>query len=269
MSRLDWIGGGAPVPVLRPYAGGADDAAPRPNQLACFPLVPWSNRMAAGFSYGGQRYDIAPNRAGEPLPIHGEGWQHPWTVAFQSASQVLLMLERRAGAPFSYRAALEYALRGNALVVTLDVSNTGALALPFGLGLHPWMPRTPGTTLSAAARAVWMAGADKLPAHAQAIAPAWSFERERELPDGAIDNVFEGWDGKARIHWPDSGLHLEIAADAAYYIVYAPAGADFFCFEPVDHVINAHNMEGGPARHGLTVLAPGQRLRRTFTFTVT
>ncbi|RSZ56056.1 aldose 1-epimerase [Massilia atriviolacea] len=267
LSRLDWIGGAAPVPVLRPYAGG--EAAPRPNQLACFPLLPWSNRMAGGFSHGGQRYDIAPNREGDPFPIHGEGWQRPWTVAFQSASQALLMLERRDGVPFSYRASLEYALRGNTLVVTLEATNTGALALPFGLGLHPWMPRAPGTTLQAAAREVWMAGADKLPAHAQAIPEAWSFERARALPDGPIDNIFEGWDGKARIRWPENGLNLEIAADGAYYIVYAPAGGDFFCFEPVDHLINAHNMAGGPARHGLTVLAPGQRLRRTFSFAVT
>nr|WP_307731807.1 aldose 1-epimerase [Massilia antarctica] len=267
LSRLDWIGGAAPVPVLRPYAGG--DAAPRPNQLACFPLVPWSNRMAGGFSYGGERYDIAPNREGDPFPMHGEGWQRPWTVAFQSASQVLLMLERRDGVPFSYRASLDYALRGNALVVTLEVTNTGALALPFGLGLHPWMPRSPGTTLQAAARKVWMAGADKLPSHAQAIPETWSFEHERALPAGPIDNVFEGWDGKARIHLPERGLNLVIAADSGYYIVYAPAGGEFFCFEPVDHLINAHNMAGGPARHGLTILAPGQRLRRVFSFAVT
>jgi aldose 1-epimerase len=267
LSRLDWTGGGASVPILRPYAGGGD-GAPRPNQLACFPLVPWSNRMAGGFSHGGQRYDIAPNREGDPFPIHGEGWQRPWTVAFQSNSQALLMLERRDGLPFSYRASLDYALRGNALVVTLEVSNTGALALPFGLGLHPWLPRSAGTTLQAAARAVWMAGADKLPSHALAIPPAWSFGRARALPDDAIDNVFEGWDGKACIAWPENGVSLAIEADAGYYIVYAPVGADFFCFEPVDHLINAHNMAGGPARHGLTLLAPGQRLRRSFRFTV-
>nr|WP_308609393.1 aldose 1-epimerase [Massilia aquatica] len=269
LSRLDWTGGAEPVPVLRPYAGGEGDAAPRPNQLACFPLVPWSNRMAGGFSYGGERYPIAPNREGDPFPMHGEGWQRPWTVAFQSASQVLLMLERRDGAPFSYRAALDYALRANVLVVTLEVTNTGALALPFGLGLHPWMPRTAGTTLQAVARRVWMAGPDKLPSHAQAIAGAWSFERERALPEGAIDNIFEGWDGKARIAWPENGLTLAIEADSGYYIVYAPPGGDFFCFEPVDHLINAHNMAGGPASHGLTILAPGQRLRRTFRLTVT
>nr|WP_307732063.1 aldose 1-epimerase [Massilia sp. H27-R4] len=267
LSRLDWIGGAAPVPLLRPYAGG--DAAPCPNQLACFPLVPWSNRMAGGFAYGGERYAIAPNREGDPFPMHGEGWQRPWTVAFQSASQVLLMLERRDGVPFSYRASLDYALRGNTLVVTLEVTNTGTLALPFGLGLHPWMPRSPGTTLQAAARKVWMAGADKLPSHAQAIPETWSFERERALSAGPIDNVFEGWDGKARIHLPESGLNLVIAADSGYYIVYAPAGGEFFCFEPVDHLINAHNMAGGPARHGLTILAPGQRLRRVFSFAVT
>ena len=49
---------------------------------------------------------------------------------------------------------------------------------------------------------------------------------------------------------------------------YAPPGADFFCFEPVDHAINAHNLPGGAAANGLTVLVPGQTLQRQVTFSV-
>ena len=47
-----------------------------------------------------------------------------------------------------------------------------------------------------------------------------------------------------------------------------PPGKDFFCFEPVDHPINAHNLPGGAQANGLTVLAPGQDLRRTVRFAV-
>jgi aldose 1-epimerase len=53
-----------------------------------------------------------------------------------------------------------------------------------------------------------------------------------------------------------------------YYILYAPVDKDFFCFEPVDHAINAHNLPGGAARNGLSVLAPGQTLSRRVSFRV-
>lgn len=266
LARLDAMIGSAPVPLLRPfnYAG----SVPRPNQLACFPLVPWSNRLAGGFTCEGRSYSIAPNREGEPYPMHGEGWLLPWQVAQQTATRLSMQLDRSAGAPFSYRARMEYALHGAALEITLEVTNAGAFALPFGLGLHPWIPRSAGVTLRARAAKVWLSGDDKLPAAAVPIPPAWRFGEKRALPPTLVDNVFAGWDGVADIAWPDSGISLKIEADAAYYILYGPEGADFFCFEPVDHRINAHNGLGGAVRHGLTMLAPGEQLRRQFRFSV-
>jgi aldose 1-epimerase len=51
-------------------------------------------------------------------------------------------------------------------------------------------------------------------------------------------------------------------------VLYTPRGEDFFCFEPVDHPINAVNLPGGAAAHGMTLLAPGERLARRFSFGV-
>ena len=264
LARLDWTGAdGAAVALMRPWLDRS--VTPRPNQLALFPLVPWSNRVAGGFTCNGRHYPIAPNRAGELYPIHGDGWQHAWNVHAASDSCVALRLSRR-GEPFSYDAQIRYELTGATLAVTLEVLNQGAETLPFGLGLHPFFPRTAGTTLQARAGAVWLPGPDKLPLQAVAIAPAWSFAEPRTLPAELIDHVFEGWDGRAAIAWPETGLALTIASDSSYYIVYTPVGADFFCIEPVDHLINAHNTPGGMTRHGLTMLAPGQRLARRTTF---
>jgi aldose 1-epimerase len=267
LARLDYFAGGAaPVPVLRPFTLAG--SLPRPNQLACFPLVPWSNRLAGGFTCDGRSYSIAPNREGDPYPIHGEGWLRPWQIDEQSLTRLALALDRRDGAPFSYQAKLEYTLCGAGIEVMLEVTNSGSCALPFGLGLHPWMPRSEQTTLRAHAREVWLSGADRLPAAPVPIPAPWRFDEPRALPGTPIDNVFGGWDGRAEIAWPDRGIKLRIASDATCYIVYAPEGADFFCFEPVDHLINAHNLPGGPERNGLTMLAPGQWLRRRFRFTV-
>jgi aldose 1-epimerase len=84
LARLDANIGGATVPVLRPFDYAGD--VPRPNQLACFALLPWSNRIAGGFTCDGRSYSIAPNRDGDPCPIHGEGWLLAWQVEEQSAT---------------------------------------------------------------------------------------------------------------------------------------------------------------------------------------
>jgi aldose 1-epimerase len=86
LARLDWLRGAQPVPLLRGLPADFTDV-PQPGQLACFPLVPWSNRIApSGFEYDGQRYVPTPNRPGEKVAIHGDGWQQAWDV--QSLTRV-------------------------------------------------------------------------------------------------------------------------------------------------------------------------------------
>lgn len=269
LARLDAVVGDAVRPVLRGLDQPAGSPAPAPSQLACFPLVPWSNRIGgAGFMFEGRAIALQPNRAGEPCPIHGEGWQQAWDVLSQTESSAHLELDRQHASPFSYRAQLRYTLSGASLEVAMEVRNCGAAVLPFGLGLHPWLPRTEGVMLQACALAAWERGVDGLPVERIAIPIEWNFAERRRLPADAIDNVFDGWDGQAEIQWPETGMRLRISANMGYYIVYTRPGADFFCFEPVDHMINAHNLPGGPVRHGLSLLAPGQSLSRKVTFAV-
>ncbi|MFC0253472.1 aldose 1-epimerase [Massilia consociata] len=263
LARLDWLRGSEALPLLRPLPDEVD-GMPLPGQLACFPLLPWSNRMApSGFEFEGRRHVPTPNRAGEPCPIHGDGWQQPWQVAAHYDTSLILTLDRCNAQPFSYTAELRYTLAGDALVVELAVRNAGTAALPFGIGLHPWMPDPQGARLQAGAHSVWMAGPDKLPLLRQDIPGHWRFDNPAALPEDGVDNVFDGWHGTARISWPGRGVALEMQADMDYYILYVPPGRDFFCFEPVDHPINAHNLPGYP---GLSVLAPGATLRRRCTF---
>lgn len=267
LARLDLERDGVRHAVLRGLAPGTE--SPLPGQLACFPLVPWSNRIAPdGFEFEGRMVRPAANRTGEPCPIHGHGWQQSWRVEEQSDSQVLLAFDHQDDATFSYRAQLCYRLRGAALQVELEVRNDASVPMPFGLGLHPWMERDSDVTLRAPALSAWRRGADGLPVGEMALPAEWDFAAGRPLPAGLVDNVFSGWRGAAQITWPGKGITLDIASNMDYYILYAPVDGKFFCFEPVDHLINAHNLAGGPAANGLTVLAPGQSLRRYVTFTV-
>jgi aldose 1-epimerase len=145
--------------------------------------------------------------------------------------------------------------------MVLDVTNLG-LPLPFGLGFHPWLPRTPRTFLCATAQTVTLQDERYLPVGKVAVAtrPDWDFSAPRTLPAQWINNEFDGWAGRARVEWRDRGLSLAIAASGtARYIVYSPtADAGFFCFEPISHAIDAFNLPEGPDANGLVILERGQ-----------
>jgi aldose 1-epimerase len=267
LAALNWIGARGPLPLMRPLA--ADVPAPEPNQLACYPLVPWSNRIGHGrFDFEGKTFRVAPNTARDPYPIHGDGWLSSWRVAMHRADLLALELDRTAGSPFAYLAGMSYALEGGALAVELWVENRGGGRMPFGLGLHPWFERTPGVRLQAPATGMWMAAPDLLPVGHEPPPPDVSFERMSPLPQRLIDNCFSGWGGVATIRWEDRGVGLEIESSPRlpYYVLYCPVGRPVFCFEPVTHPIDAFNLPEPFAGAGLVPLAPGERLSIRVTF---
>jgi aldose 1-epimerase len=261
IARFDILRDGKREPIFRPWPDeGTDD----PNRLASYVLAPWSNRFSGGgFSFGGVFHPLQANFPPEPFPLHGNGWTCPWNVTEATASRALLELRSEGPAPFRYLARLTYELLPGELTMRLSVTNKAELALPFGLGFHPWLPRTPDTRLKAAAKAVWLESEKHLPTRKVEVheRPEWDFSTFRRLPDGWINNGFVGWDGQARIEWPSRGLSLAIEASERLevYLLYSPdRDAPFFCFEPVSHVVDAHNLPGGPAANGLTILAPDE-----------
>ncbi|PXX96253.1 aldose 1-epimerase [Halomonas sp. LBP4] len=264
--RFDALTEDGPVALMRPGTVDEQD----PNRLAMYPLVPWSNRISAGgFEWRGRHYPLAPNLAGEPLPIHGDGWQRPWRVEGQERHELRLVLRSREQPPFDYRAELVYRLEGESLAVELSATHLGEAPAPYGLGLHPWFPRSADARLEALAEGVWEVDAAQLPTQWRRLetGEAWNFSAPSALPEGKIDNLFTGWGGRALLHWPERGVALEMSAGPAVsrYLVYSPgAEADFFCVEPVSHAVDAHHL--GASEHGLVELAPGQSLRRRYRF---
>jgi aldose 1-epimerase len=268
VTRFEWRGNGsAPTPIFRSAASvcaGAD-----PNTLACYPLIPYSNRIGgAHFTFGGRRVEVPRTCSNEALPIHGDGWLQPWTLVENDARRATLILDCSRGRPYAYRAVLAYALEGATLAVSLSVENAGREPMPFGLGLHPFLSRDAKTHLSAAAGGLWLSDNQWLPVHHVAVPPAWQFGVAYPLPDALVNHAFTDWSGHAAVVWPTRRLSLTIVANADYYVLYTPPGEDFFCFEPVDHPINAVNLPGGADAHGMTTLAPDERLTREFRFTV-
>jgi aldose 1-epimerase len=267
ITRFDWRSEGAFEPVFRRCERVS--ARMDPNELACYPLLPYSNRIGEGrFHFGGRDFEVPRNRASEPLPIHGDGWLAPWTIESADRENVRLVLDRSDGEPYSYRGALTYSLDGATLTIGLEVENTGRDAMPFGLGVHPFLARDTSTELSAPASGLWLSGEDWLPVRHVPAPPAWQFGVAYPLPAQLVNHAFSGWSGRAAVVWERRRLSLSICANTDYYVLYTPPGADFFCFEPVDHPINAVNLRGGGDANGMTVLAHGERLVRRFSFTV-
>jgi aldose 1-epimerase len=267
ITRFDWRADAEPLPIFRRCeTPGADTD---PNQLACYPLLPYANRIGGGsFSFSGRAVNVPRNRVSEPLPIHGDGWLHAWHIQHASKERACITLDRSNGAPYAYRAVQIFRLDGATLHIEVQVENAGHEALPFGLGMHPFLTRDVDTELSAPAGGLWLSGDDWLPVRHVSAPPAWQFGVAYPLPATLVNHAFTGWGGRTSVSWPKRRLSLSIEADTDCYVLYVPPGKDYFCFEPVDHPINAVNLPGGGAAHGMTVLAPGERLARQFSFTV-
>ena len=268
IARFDWRGDdGALIPIFRRCE--AVRANTDPNELACYPLLPYSNRIGGGrFRFAGREVQVSANRAAEACPIHGDGWLAQWQLEQTDDASARLTLDRSRGKPYAYRAAQTYSLDGATLAVTLEIENKGRERLPFGLGLHPFLVRDDDTELSAGAAGLWLSGDDWLPVRHVPAPPAWQFGVAYPLPAAMVNHAFTGWSGYTSVVWPKRRLSLTIAANTEYYVLYTPPGEDFFCFEPVDHPINAMNLPGGAEANGMTELAPGERLVRQFGFTV-
>ena len=260
-SIVNWTVRASGQPLLR-HSDEQALATGLPGKLGCYPLAPWSNRIAqGGFANPDGWLALAPNSLTDPLPIHGSAWQQAWEVVSQSAHEVLL--EVVCDAPFAYRAEQRVRLRGGELNIALRVTHLAEKPAWHGLGLHPYLPRRPGTRLQAKAAQVWLSDASKLPTGLAAVPEDWDFQALKNLPEGLVDNGFCEWDGHCRIEQPELGYALDCRATGAdYFLLYCPPGLGFFCVEPVSHPVNAHHLPGRP---GLKLLEQNQSIQLDFT----
>lgn len=247
--------------LLRPSDEPALQAG-SPRRLACYPLVPWSNRIGqGGFSSPDGWFDLPANSPTDPLPIHGSAWQQPWQVTEQSAEEVCLQLDSRQ--PFAYRAQQRFRLRDGCLHMHLQVTHLDSRAAWHGLGWHPYFPRNAHTQLRAVAEQFWQCDQQRLSSALTALPADWNFTGAQSLPAEQIDHAFSGWDGACDIIQADAGYQLQCRSQGAdYFILFTPSEQPFFCFEPVSHPVNAHHLHGHP---GLRLLRQGQTCELSFS----
>lgn len=271
--------GFASFDLFRPWNGMDHPGDPLRIVRASYPLAPWSNRISDGgfvVAEDGNKFrPIASNAAGMPYPIHGDAWQQHWQYQQHGAASLNMTLEsdKFNGNPHHYRAVQTFKLVDGGMDQTLTVTHLDDAPLPYGLGLHPWLPRNELTKLQANVDGVWLSHADCLPKEHTADFPtSWDLNAGISAAGSLIDNCFTGWNGTACVTWPDQKLQLtlqqqsqstvsrEVSAHSTqpnYLLVFRKATGEHFCLEPVSHPIDAFHQLGQP---GLKMLKKGESL---------
>lgn len=240
------------VPVLRTMAEDAD----HPLQSACFPLVPFCNRVAEGrFTWRGHNTIIAPNLPPQRHPLHGLGWLRQWRAVRRDATSALLEHTHDGTGewPWAYVAHQHVALDDAGCTVRLMLQNCGAEPFPAGLGLHPYFRRTAHTVITFEAEAMLGIDGELLPDGSQHRADAlarWS--SGARPPATSVDHCFTGWRSAAAIA-DEVGIITVRGFGTPHCHVYAPQDGEVLCIEPVNHTPDALNR----APQELTLLPPG------------
>ncbi len=245
----------------------------RVRQMACYPLVPYSNRIAhAKLIAPDGTHALRPNFAPEPHAIHGVGWLRPWQVLRADAKEATLVLEHRPDAdwPFAFMVSQTYRLTDQSLDIALTLTNRDQRAMPAGLGFHPFFPIREGLHLQTRWQRMWEMGEDNLPTKLVAPPEGADFSELRPVAPWKVDNVFTGWQREARLDYGTLKLHLQASETLPFVVCFAPRdGRNFVAIEPVSHVINAFALAAQGVRDtGARVLAPGDTFSASMRLTV-
>ena len=252
-----WLGG---IPVLR--------STPAPDlhsvrQAASYPLVPFSNRVGqATLQWQGTDHPLVKNWAPDPHAIHGVGWERPWALLDATDDYALLSYEHKAdGAwPFDFDSSQAFKLEAHALELSLSITNQSTMAIPVGLGWHPFFVKRPDSHVRFDATGRWEMGDDKLPTHRAA-----SSGLDAACAALDVDHCFDGWAGTVQLR--DSVLRTCVRSSLSRLVVYSTPTSGSIAIEPVSHVNNAVNrmaQTGASADDlGVCILQPGQSFSST------
>jgi len=251
-------------------------------------LAPWANRLSEdAFFANGVKYRLNPDlgnirRDQNQNPIHGLlNFSPDWTVKSiaadaDSASATSRLEfwthpEMMAQFPFAHSIEMTYRLHDGVLEVRTTLENLSVAPMPVGIGYHPYFQ------VYDAPRDHWkvhLAARDHL-----ALSPKFIPTGERkpvEFPDPvtlagvALDDVFGGLvrDDSDRATFSVEGAHQKISViygpKYTVAVVYAPAGRQFICFEPMSAITDGFNLAHAGLYKELQSIPPGGTWRESF-----
>ncbi len=246
----------------RPILRGGDDPQ-SPLDCGCFPLVPYCNRIRDGrFVFRGKRVEIAPNMAGDPSPLHGDGWLGPWLIEMHDeADACLFYAHTPAEWPWAYEARQLFQLSETGLNAEISCRNMSAEPMPCGLGFHPYFPCDASTRIDTQVETVWEVDKQVLPTTVVPATEGYALDDQLACARG-LDNGYGGWGGEMRLWNADGSVTHMVSPDAPFFQIYSPPSGGLLAAEPVSHANAALNEpEERWEALGLRVLASGETMR--------
>ena len=259
IARFEVRDGDRSIPLMR----GCPSMPGHVLEAASFPLVPYVNRIRDGqFEFRGQTVRLAPNMAGDPSPLHGQGWLNPWRVMAASQDEATLEYEHAASEwPWSYIAQQRFKLDKSGLEIILSCRNQSAEAMPCGLGQHPYFLCSAETRIQTHVDHVWTIDEHVLPLERIAATGRYDLA-DRAVCRLGLDHGFGGWSGSATLSDPDWPFAVKMSSpDAAFFQLYSPHSGELFVAEPVTHANAALNApEEQWADLGMRILMPDEEM---------
>ena len=260
------------------YEGAGVEAYARYGRTMGIPLLhPWANRLS-GFHYriAGEQVDLPHGANLIPLddaglPIHGVmPALMPWEVARTSPASLTGRLRWTSSEllrlfPFPHELTIDAVLDSGALTIVTTLAPLGDRRVPVSFGYHPYL-RIPGEK-----RAGWRVtvGARQRLVLDDAMIPTGERDpvvgRRFALADRDLDDGFVALDKRAVFEATAKAAAITVAFLEGYPTaqIYAPAGQDFICFEPMTAQTNA--LVSG---EGLSLVTPGDRYRAAFRVSI-
>ena len=259
IARFEFSDGDRVISILR----GCPSAPEHVLAAGSFPIVPYVNRIRGGeFSFRGQTVRLAPNMAGDPSPLHGQGWLNPWRVVAASQDEATLEYEHAPGEwPWPYLAQQHFKLDAISLEIRLTCRNLSAGPMPCGLGQHPYFLCSAATRIATHVADVWTIDEHVLPL--ERIAAIGPYDLSDQTVCGlGLDHGFGGWGGSARFTDPAWPFKIEMSSpDASFFQLYSPKNGEMFAAEPVTHANAALNaLEDQWAELGMRILSPNEKM---------
>jgi aldose 1-epimerase len=251
-------------------------------------LAPWANRLD-GDTYwaNGRHYQLNATlgnlrRDTHQLPIHGLlNFSPYWEFAESGADETAAWTTSRldfarhpdlmAQFPFAQILTLTHRLKGGVLEVETAIENRSVEPIPVAVGHHPYfslagIPRDQWTVHLAARDHLALNDMLTPTGERHPIALPDPYPLQGAVLDDVFGNLVRDPDGKARF-WVESGSRRITVTYGPKYtiaIIYAPAGKDFICFEPMSAVTNAFNLAHAGVYGELQSVAPGEIWRESF-----
>jgi aldose 1-epimerase len=241
-------------------------------------LYPWANRLDRfGYEAAGKHVALGEDdpripRDSQGLPIHGVVPRLlQWVVTdgrdrdalearLDWSSPELLELF-----PYRHEVRLEIRVADGELAIATAVRATGGDSVPVSFGYHPYLriPDSPREAWDVQLGATRRLVLDERSIPTGAREPVT--ERRMKLDQTSWDTAFDGLTVPPRFSVAGGETKITVTFQTGYGFaqVFAPAGQEFICFEPMTATSNALN-----SGDGLQIVPPGGEHRAEFTVAI-